>query len=349
MSSIKTSVGCWISGFFARPCSLLPLIVILLVHPVTSGAWVFAADASSDYLGQARVQDFIDEMVAQHGFEKSALNALFKEVRPQQKVLDAISRPAERVLQWHEYRKIFLTQERIERGADFWATHADTLARAEQELGVAPEYVVAIIGVETFYGRHKGKYRVIDALATLAFDYPPRAKFFRKELVEFLLLTREEKFEPLQLVGSYAGAMGYGQFISSSMRAYAIDFDGDGQRDILTNPVDAIGSVANYFRRHGWRGDEHVVVPAALGNAGAAKLVKNGLVLDHSIASLRREGVYVPSVSPSQKAALLRMETTLGPQFWVALNDFYAITRYNHSPMYALAVHQLAQAIEAAR
>lgn len=333
----------------------MALVVVGLLHPISSGFWAFAAEpvvapqASADYASQARVQAFIDEMVTEHQFDKSALIDLFGKVRPQQKVLDAISRPAERVLQWHQYRNIFITDKRIQQGADFWATHADTLTRAEQELGVAAEYVVAIIGVETFYGRHKGKYRVIDSLATLAFDYPPRAKFFRKELVEFLLLTREEGFDPLALVGSYAGAMGFGQFISSSMRAYAIDFDGDGQRDILTNPVDAIGSVANYFLRHGWRGDDYVVVPAALSDAAPAELVATGLKLDHSVATLRTKGVYVSSVDADREAALLRMETTLGPQFWVALNDFYVITRYNHSPMYALAVHQLAQAIKAAR
>ena len=301
------------------------------------------------YAQHDKVQAYIDELVAEQGFSKAELVDLFEEAHPQQKVLDAISRPAERVLQWHEYRKIFLTEKRITQGVAFWQTHAQTLARAEQELDVAAEYLVAIIGVETFYGRHKGKYRVLDALATLAFDYPPRAKFFRKELTEFLLLTREERFDARSLVGSYAGAMGYGQFISSSMRAYAIDFDGDGQRDILTNPIDAIGSVANYFRRHGWRGDEHVVLPAALSDAAAAELVDTGLVLDHSVADLRAKGVYVASVAGDNKAALLRMETTIGPQFWVGLNDYYAITRYNHSPMYALAVHQLAQAIKAAR
>ena len=335
-----------------RPTTLL---LVVALYSVICAQWALAAQSasdyavSSDYAKQDRVQAYVDEVVREHGFDRAELTALFEATRPQQKVLDAISRPAERVLAWHEYRKIFLTDQRIKQGVAFWKSHAATLSRAQQELGVAPEYLVAIIGVETFYGRHKGKYRVIDALTTLAFDYPPRAKFFRKELTEFLLLTREERFDPLSLVGSYAGAMGYGQFISSSMRAYAIDFDGDGQRDILTNPVDAIGSVANYFRRHGWRGDEHVVVPVALGEAAAAKLVKKGLVLDHSVAALREQGVYVPGVAGEQKAALLRMETTLGPQFWVGLNDFYAITRYNHSPMYALAVYQLAQSIKAAR
>ena len=329
---------------------LLLVASALLLFGTPAAAETFTpAFPEQAYAQHAKVQAYIDELVAEQGFSEAELVDLFEEARPQQKVLDAISRPAERVLQWHEYRKIFLTEKRIAQGVEFWQSHAQTLARAEQELGVAAEYLVAIIGVETFYGRHKGKYRVLDALATLAFDYPPRAKFFRKELTEFLLLTREERFDALSLVGSYAGAMGYGQFISSSMRAYAIDFDGDGQRDILTNPVDAIGSVANYFRRHGWRGDEYVLLPAALSDASAAELVDTGLVLDHSVADLRAKGVYVASVAGADKAVLLRMETTIGPQFWVGLNDYYAITRYNHSPMYALAVHQLAQSIKAAR
>jgi membrane-bound lytic murein transglycosylase B len=295
------------------------------------------------------VQTLIKQLVSEHGFHHDELSVLFNSATRQQSVLDAISRPAERTLEWHEYRKIFVTAKRIEQGLEFWRDNSAALARAHSEFGVAPEYVVAIIGVETRYGRTMGRYRVIDALTTLAFDYPPRADFFRSELVEYLLLVREEGFDPLVLLGSYAGAMGYGQFISSSMRNYAVDFDGDGRRDILTNKVDAIGSVANYFRRHGWRGDAQVIVPAALKDPTADKLANQGLELVHKVSHLAEQGVESAARPASAQAALMRMQTEQGPRYWVALNDFYAITRYNHSAMYALAVHQLATALRAAR
>ena len=181
-----------------------------------------------------------------------------------QNILDAIARPAEKTKPWSEYRDVFLTDSRISEGVEFWRANAAALARAQQEYAVPPEIVVAIIGVETRYGRNAGTYRVLDALATLAFDYPPRSDFFRGELTEFLLLAREEGVDPRSLTGSYAGAMGYGQFIPSSFRNYAVDFDGDGKRNIWTNPHDAIGSVANYFGEHGWTADGHVVEPAAI-------------------------------------------------------------------------------------
>ncbi|MEO0369611.1 MAG: lytic murein transglycosylase B, partial [Pseudomonadota bacterium] len=197
-------------------------------------------------------KQFVEDMVSEHNFDRAEVEALLNKAKMSDTVLEAIQRPWE-AKPWHQYYPIFLTEKRVQKGVEFWNSYADDLQRAEAELGVPAEMIVAIIGVETFYGTYKGKYSVLDALFTLGFHYPPRAKFFRSELQQYMLLSREENFDPLELKGSYAGAMGLGQFISSSYRHYAIDFDGDGVRDLLNNPVDAIGSVANYFKKHGWK------------------------------------------------------------------------------------------------
>lgn len=202
---------------------------------------------------------------------------VFAEVQRKQSILDAISRPAERVKPWKDYRPMFITDARIARGVDFWRQHEAVLARAEQEYGVPAQYIVAIIGVETFFGRNTGNYRVIDALSTLGFDYPPRAEFFRKELREFLLLAREEQLDPLTLKGSYAGAMGLPQFMPSSFRNFAVDFDGDGHINIWNNPDDAIGSVASYFKRHGWVPGEGVVSRAWVDGGRADEGLTTGI------------------------------------------------------------------------
>jgi len=322
-------------------------VISLLFAFVALAPALSAADAV--YSDRKDVQDFIATMVAEHGFQGEEVRSLLASAERKQSILDAISRPAERTLEWKDYRKIFLTDDRIAGGVKFWQDNAEALARAEQTYGVGAQYIVAIIGVETRYGKHMGKYRVLDALATLGFDYPPRSKFFRKELTEYLLMTREEGMDPKAQLGSYAGAMGFGQFISSSFRAYAVDFNGDGRRDILRNTTDAIGSVANYFKRHGWRGDKQVIVPVALQDPAVSELANQGEALRHTVGSLRAQGVVVPCADDAAKAALFRMESAAGTQYWVGLNDFYAITRYNHSSMYALAVHQLAQGIAHAR
>lgn len=216
---------------------------------------------AADYTGP-NVDEFIAEMTRDYGFAGEQLRDLFKQAERKQAILDAISRPAERVKPWKEYRPIFLTDSRIAQGVDFWRENEAALTRAETEYGVPAEIIVAIIGVETFYGRNTGSHRVIDALSTLGFDYPPRQPFFRQQLKEFLLLTREEQVDPLTLKGSYAGAMGLPQFMPSSFRAYAVDFDGDGRIDIWNNPTDAIGSAASYFKQHGWTAGGPVVARA---------------------------------------------------------------------------------------
>lgn len=327
----------------------LLITVLLTAFAYTTVSNAQAQEPATPYTNREDVQNYIAELVSEHQFNAAELEDLFSAAQRKQKIIDAISRPAERTLEWRDYRKIFMTEDRISGGVQFWEANADALARAEEKFGVGAEYIVAIIGVETRYGKFMGKYRVLDALATLGFDYPPRSKFFKRELTEYLLMTREEGMDPTAQLGSYAGAMGFGQFISSSFRAYAVDFDGDGVRDILRNKTDAIGSVANYFKRHGWRADSQVIVPVALQNPAAAELANKGEALRHTVGSLRAQGVVIPCVADSQKAALFRMESAAGTQYWVGLNDFYAITRYNHSSMYALAVHQLSQAIKAKR
>ena len=305
--------------------------------------------AYADYTGRQDVKDYIGEIVAEHGFAEAELAELFAEAERKDSILEAIARPAERRLKWHEYRKIFIKEQRIAQGLEFWAENESALLRAESVYGVPPEYVVAIIGVETRYGRILGSYRVVDALTTLAFDYPPRAKFFRSELTQFLLLAREEGSNPRDLKGSYAGAMGYGQFIPSSYRAYAVDFDGDGRRDIWTNTTDAIGSVANYFSRHGWQNDARVVLPVTVTGSELDEVANKSLDLTSTVGELKALGAELDTqaegLGEDTRAAIFRMELEDGAEYWLGLKNFHVITRYNRSRMYALAVYQLGQAI----
>jgi len=292
------------------------------------------------------VRAFMAEMRDRHGFERAELAAIMAEARVLPAVLEAISRPAE-AMPWWRYRALFLTPARIDGGAAFWAEHRAELERARSRFGVAPEVIVAIIGIETAYGRYTGRYRVLDALATLAFRYPRRADFFRRELREFLLLTREEDLDPLAITGSYAGAMGVPQFISSSYRHYAIDFDGDRVRDLLASRADAIGSVAHYLSEHGWRPRGEVAVPAQVDGQRYRELLDAGIKPHTELAAMREQGVSVAaSVPDGEKGALIELELEGGArEHWVGLWNFYAITRYNPSALYAMAVHQLASAI----
>ncbi|MBT8438577.1 MAG: lytic murein transglycosylase B [Gammaproteobacteria bacterium] len=228
-------------------------------------------------LAEKEKQDFILEMSQKHGFDQQFLTKTLDQAKVKQSILDAISRPAEKTLTWSQYRNIFIKPKRIEGGVQFWKENEADLNKAYQQYGVPPEIITAIIGVETLYGKHTGGYRVLDALTTLGFHYPPRSKFFRKELLQFLLLTREEKVDPTEPTGSYAGAMGKPQFIPSSYRHYAIDFDNDGKRDIWNNNTDVIGSVASYFSRHGWRRDRPVTVPASNVDNHHNEMVKAGM------------------------------------------------------------------------
>lgn len=316
-----------------------------------AGAIGFGGGAQAgDYDGSPQVTQFVGEMTRDYGFADEQLVSLFHDVERKQSILDAISRPAERVKPWKDYRPIFLTDARIKRGVEFWNQNAEALARAEQQYGVPAQYIVAIIGVETFFGRNTGNYRVMDALSTLAFDYPPRADFFRKELKQFLLLAREQQVDPLGLNGSYAGAMGLPQFMPSSFRAYAVDFDGDGHINIWNDPTDAIGSVASYFKQHGWQAGEPVTSQAELSVDSAQDAVTQGLEPQLTLGQLRAQGWRTHDVLRDDlKVTAIRFDGAEGPEYWVGLPNFYVITRYNRSAMYAMAVHQLAGEIVRAR
>jgi membrane-bound lytic murein transglycosylase B len=290
------------------------------------------------------VHSFIDTMTREHGFEKAKLEALLKSAETKRPILDAISKPAERVVPWWEYRERFLTEKRINQGADFWLGHGEKLKQIpDPQLA---NTVVGILGVETSYGRITGKYKVLDALVTLGFDYPPRGEFFLGELKEFLLLSREEKVDPATVLGSYAGAMGAAQFISSSYRKWAVDGDTDGHRDLWHSWDDVIGSIANYLLQNGWVNGQPVVVEATLDNPDMSRFdVK--LALNETVQSLRDKGVkFETALPPDAPAMLVVGQGKDGPLYRVGFNNFYAITRYNRSPMYAMAVHDLGGAIQ---
>lgn len=311
-------------------------------------AWAATAATVSSVAAADGQPAFIAEMARKHHFDAAALAQMFHQVERQPLILERIAKPAE-AKPWHAYRKIFLTEARIQRGLAFWREHAQVLALVQDSYGVPAEIIIGILGVETGYGQNTGGFRVIDALSTLAFGYPKRAEFFRKELEEYLLLCREEKTDPLQPKGSYAGAMGLPQFMPSSFRHYAADFDGDQRRDIWNNPRDAIASVANYFVAHGWRRGEAVAAAAAssVQGEGYRQWLDKDLKPRHSLAQLQAAGVQVPAGwAPATPAKLLALEQEQGYDYWLGLHNFYVITRYNHSPLYAMAVYQLGQAVK---
>lgn len=321
----------------------------VIVGKIACLAFLWAGSCLADYSEHPQINDFVAKMTKEHGFDEDSLRKLFSQTEKRPSILEAIARPAERVLTWAEYQDIFIQDSRIKGGVEFWAANESALQRAYETYGVAPEIIVAIVGVETRYGQHKGNHRVIDALATLGFDYPPRADFFRKELEHFLILSREQKQDPLSLTGSYAGAMGYGQFMPSSYRAYAVDFDGDGFVDIWNNSTDAIGSVANYLARHGWKRDEPVVSRARIAENYQAEMLTKGLALEHRVSQLRAAG-FTPllDLADDDRALAFRLEGKQGAEFWIGLKNFEAITRYNRSQLYAMAVYQLGEAIASA-
>lgn len=308
---------------------------------VTAG--VLSAEKPSGF--DRDMAQFVNEMSIQHGFESAGLRQLMEKVVFRQSIIDAITRPAESK-PWWKYRPIFLTSSRISQGVTFWNENAVLLQKAEEDYGVPPELIVAIIGVETRYGQHIGSYPVVDALSTLAFGYPKRSDFFRRELVQFLLLTREERIAPETALGSYAGAMGLPQFIPSSYRAYAVDFDGDGQRDLWHSRADVIGSVAAYFQKHGWKAGGAVTTRVSGVESRHEAFVTEDLKPSISFGELRRSGIRSEEpVADSTLASLIRLEGDNELEFWLGLHNFYVITRYNHSNLYAMAVYQLSREI----
>ena len=302
---------------------------------------------AGDYSDNVAAQKFFKEMEKRHDFDDSELRKLFSQVYRDQSILDLISKPAEKRLAWREYREIFLDNARIKNGIKFWEENEKVISDASDRSGVPGEIIAAIIGVETRYGKVTGNHRVISALSTLAFDYPPRSHFFRKELEAFLLLTREEGKSPLELKGSYAGAMGYGQFMPSSYRAYAVDIDGDGKRDIWNSRSDAIGSVANYLSAHSWNKGAGVAIRVEL-DPEFKEMDENSfsdLRPNLTGSQLLKMGFKVPSTHLEKMVALIRLRSDAESEYWLGEWNFYVITRYNRSPMYAMAVLQLAQAL----
>lgn len=312
-------------------------------------------EESRKYGDNVQAQEFIATMVKDHDLDPLDMQLLFAEATYKQSIVDAMNRPAERVKEWKDYRKIFVTEKRLRQGVEFWQEHRLTLEKAQADYGVPVEIIVAILGVETYYGRMTGSYRVIDALSTLAFDYPKRSAFFTRELENFLLLSREQDLNPLNLTGSYAGAMGYGQFMPSSYRAYAVDYSGDGVADIWNNPIDAIGSIANYFARHGWETGAPIATRARINGQYNQDIVNKAIKPELTLAALEQQGftpvapamanenLTAEVLSPETKAIPLKLQGKSGVEFWLGLHNFYVITRYNTSFRYAMAVTQLSE------
>jgi len=302
--------------------------------------------------GQADVDVFIDSMVSEHNYDRATLENILGQAEFKESIIEQISKPAERTLTWADYRPIFMTAERVKVGAEFWRENRAALERVSDDSGVPVEIMVGIIGVETYYGRITGGHRVLDALTTLAFYYPPRQTFFRRELQEFLLLVREEDMQASDAYGSYAGAMGRPQFMPSSYRAYAVDSTGDDKRDIWNNWTDVAGSIANYFVAHKWRTGEEVTTQATLSDRFQGPPPDNQLSADETVESLSESGVmFSTSLKNDSAAQLVTYAGAAGTEYWIGFHNFFVITRYNRSVMYALAVHQLGQeiALEVAR
>lgn len=297
-------------------------------------------------LDRPDVQKFVAELVGTHQFDPIYVQTTLSESESKDSILKAISSPAERTKRWYEYRAIFMTPERVHAGITFWKKHQEILNQAESNTGVPAEMLVGIIGVESYFGRQTGRYRVIDALVTLGFDYPPRSKFFRSELTQLFLLAREERFDLQDLRGSYAGAMGPPQFIPSSYRSYAVDGNSDGQRNLFTDWNDILNSVANYFAAHHWQPGQPVTARGTLGNTATDPPVNNGLTPKETVASLSASGVmFATELDGSASAQLMMLEGNSGPEYWVGFHNFYVITRYNRSVLYALAAFQLGRAV----
>lgn len=330
------------------------MLLALCVLLSGTGVLVLADENAERYLERESVRDYIRQVSAEHDLSVNRIAGLFTRLTRQQSILDAISRPAERTLSWREYRPIFMTQRRIDEGQTFLNAHRTLLEQAQDRFGVPAEIITAIIGVETYYGGNMGSYGVLEALATLSFDFPRRSTFFTREMTEFLLLSETEGWDTVNVKGSYAGAMGMPQFIASSYREYAIDFDEDGIRDLFTSQADIIGSVANYLERHGWQEGEPIAEqwrPRGGINDSMRKLVRETLspvIAADTVRELGYEPYYEGGADPEQLLSVMTMEGPDEQELWVGYPNFYSITRYNHSRLYAMAVFQLAEAIREA-
>ncbi len=321
----------------------------LLVLGLLFSAMVNAVEVKrGDYRDRADVAAFIVQMASRSDYSEQELVELFSTVSKQDHLFELLNKPAEKELQWYQYRPIFIKEKRIDLGVKFWREHQQLLSEVSTKTGVPEQIIIAVIGVETFYGIYKGKDPVLDSLVTLAFDYPKRGEFFTHELEQFLLLVKEQNLDPVGLLGSYAGAMGMPQFISSSYRSYAVDFDGDGQANLFDSVADITASVANYFVKHGWRANEAVAGPlTALENNTIEKL-EPGVKPVYKWSDLAKNGLQSNTeLDPDTAVALVKLEQRNQPEYWAGLQNFYVITRYNHSELYAMAVYQLSLLIKA--
>jgi membrane-bound lytic murein transglycosylase B len=318
------------------------LVLSLFVAPMASALEI----TGGDYQGREDVISFVQRVAENSAYSEQELVDLFSQVEKQEHLFAKLDRPAEKELDWYQYRGIFIKDKRIDLGVKFWREHKDLLAEVSAETGVPEEIIVAIIGVETFYGIYRGKDPVFDSLVTLAFDYPRRAKFFTVELEQFLLLAKEQGFDVRALRGSYAGAMGMPQFISSSYRNYAIDFDRDGQTNLFDSIPDIAGSVANYFVKHGWQRDGRVARPLDILKENSADSLEATLKPNYKWAELKQKGLVSQfAIEEETPVALVRLQQKDRPEYWAGFQNFYVITRYNHSELYAMAVYQLAKLI----
>ncbi len=317
----------------------------MLALPITTAA----ADPPG-YLHRKEVKQFINEMVKRHGYPRKDLNRIFSRAVFQPAIIKAITQPTETTIaSWQAYRSIFISPQRIEAGVQFWDRNAEPLQRAAAEFGVPEEIIVAIIGVETIYGRNVGTYRVIDALATLSFDYPKRAEFFRAELESYLVFTRQARIDPLRIKGSYAGAIGIPQFMPGTYRRFAVDYDGDGQANLATSAADAIGSIGNFLKAHGWARGQPVAIAAEVSGGRWRQLADAGVVPAFRASDLALFGVK-PAASPPPDALCSVIELEGQPaEYRVGLQNFYVLTRYNRSNLYASAVNDLAAELARAR
>jgi membrane-bound lytic murein transglycosylase B len=306
---------------------------------------LLSTTANAIDIDRLEVRNFIDKLVSTHHFERAALERDLRAAETKQSILDAISRPAEKTIPWFEYRARFLIDKRIQLGKTFQQQHQATLNKLAAD-GAPVAEMLAILGVETFYGQNTGRYRVLDALATLGFNYPPRSDFFLYELEEFFLLGRQLKLDVTIPLGSYAGAMGSPQFMPHSYRQFAVDGDGNGKVDLWSNWDDVLFSIANYLKQHGWRAGEPVLSLAQLSSSDTSPFSIGDVTLNETVSSLKAKGVrFTTSLPDSAPAVLLALQGKDGVEYRVGFNNFYAITRYNRSPLYANAVYDLGQAI----
>lgn len=322
----------------AKKLSKLTSITLLLAFTST----IFA-ETANNFVHHKEVQDFIKKMVKIHKFKKKSLDNLFSQIKVRPQVIRYVKKPLEKK-PWHTYQMLFVNEWRIQHGVKFWNRYEKALAKAEKEFGVPAGIIVATIGIETKYGQRTGDYRVIDSLTNLAFSNSPRAPYFRKELEQFLLLTREEHLDPSKIMGSYAGAIGQPQFMPSSYRYYAINFSKSGKIDLMNNEVDVIGSIANYYKKNGWKKSEPVIIPAVTSNTRYHYLTHNAKInKPYSLSELATYGIY-PKQKMKQdtlKVNIIELESHYNKEYWLGFRNFRVIKRYNASDSYALAVYQL--------